>query len=131
MLSIVIAQLVTFLIEIAATRGSFLLTTQVGGTLAALTVDGDASLSDGYARIPTIGLELTDIQFNASGRPNGTIEVDGQVLVFHDLAGLQREVKPKFVRAFTDGYGMLLNAVEDFDRAVKDGSFPAGDETYE
>ena len=68
--------------------------------------------------IPTIGI-------------GAGVEVDGQVLVFHDLAGLQREVKPKFVRTVTDGYGMLLKAVEDFDRAVKDGSFPAGDETYE
>ena len=58
-------------------------------------------------------------------------DVDGQVLVLHDLAGLQREVKPKFVRAFADGYGVLLNAVEDFDRAVRDGSFPSEDETYE
>ena len=68
--------------------------------------------------IPTIGI-------------GAGIEVDGQVLVLHDLAGLQREVKPKFVRAFADGYGMLLNAVEDFDRSVKDGSFPSEDETYE
>jgi 3-methyl-2-oxobutanoate hydroxymethyltransferase len=68
--------------------------------------------------IPTIGI-------------GAGVEVDGQVLVFHDLAGLQREVKPKFVRTFTDGYGLLLNAVEEFDRAVKEGSFPAGDETYE
>jgi 3-methyl-2-oxobutanoate hydroxymethyltransferase len=68
--------------------------------------------------IPTIGI-------------GAGAEVDGQVLVLHDLAGLQREVKPKFVRKFADGYGMLLNAVEEFDRAVKDGSFPAEDETYE
>lgn len=68
--------------------------------------------------IPTIGI-------------GAGVEVDGQVLVFHDLAGLQREVKPKFVRTFTDGYGLLLNAVEEFDRAVKEGSFPARDETYE
>ena len=68
--------------------------------------------------IPTIGI-------------GAGVEVDGQVLVFHDLAGLQREVRPKFVRTFSDGYGMLLKAVEDFDRAVKDCSFPAGDETYE
>ncbi len=68
-----------FLFDIADARGSFLLTTQMGGTLADLTVDGDAKLSDGYALIPTFGLELTDIQFTASGRPEGTIEVDGQV----------------------------------------------------
>jgi len=68
-----------FLFDIADARGSFLLTTQIGGTLADLTVDGDAKLTDGYALIPTFGLELTDIQFAASGRPEGTIEVDGQV----------------------------------------------------
>ncbi|MCK5448185.1 MAG: translocation/assembly module TamB domain-containing protein, partial [Gemmatimonadetes bacterium] len=68
-----------FLFEIADARGSFLLTTQVGGTLADLNVDGEASLSDGYALIPTLGLELTDIQFAASGRPDGAVEVSGQV----------------------------------------------------
>jgi autotransporter translocation and assembly factor TamB len=68
-----------FLMDIADARGSFLLTTQIGGTLADLTVDGDAELSDGYALIPTIGLELTDIEFAASGRPQGTVEVSGQV----------------------------------------------------
>jgi autotransporter translocation and assembly factor TamB len=68
-----------FLIDIADARGNFRLTTQIGGTLADLTVDGDAQLSDGYALIPTVGLELTDIEFAASGRPEGTVEVSGQV----------------------------------------------------
>ena len=68
-----------FLIEVADADGSFLLTTRVGGTLADLTVDGVANLSDGYALIPTYGLELTDIEFAASGRPDGTVEVSGQV----------------------------------------------------
>jgi translocation and assembly module TamB len=68
-----------FLFVIADARGSFLLTTRIGGTLADLTVDGDARLSDGYALIPTVGLELTDIEFTASGRPEGTVEVSGQV----------------------------------------------------
>jgi autotransporter translocation and assembly factor TamB len=68
-----------FLIDISDARGGFLLTTRVGGTLAELTVDGEARVSDGYALIPTLGLELTDIQFSAAGRPNGNVEVDGQV----------------------------------------------------
>jgi 3-methyl-2-oxobutanoate hydroxymethyltransferase len=57
--------------------------------------------------------------------------VDGQVLVLHDLAGLQREVKPKFVRQFADGYGLILDAVKEFDRTVREGSYPSGDESYE
>jgi 3-methyl-2-oxobutanoate hydroxymethyltransferase len=68
--------------------------------------------------IPTIGI-------------GAGAHVDGQVLVLHDLAGLQREVKPKFVRAFADGYGMILEAVTAFDRAVKGGEFPSTEESYE
>ena len=58
-------------------------------------------------------------------------DVDGQVLVLHDLAGLQREVKPKFVRALADGYRVLLNAVEDFDRARQVPQTVGDRETYE
>jgi 3-methyl-2-oxobutanoate hydroxymethyltransferase len=68
--------------------------------------------------VPTIGI--------GAGR-----ECDGQVLVLHDLAGLQREWEPKFVRRFGDGFEAVLHAVEAFDRAVKDGSFPSADESYE
>jgi autotransporter translocation and assembly factor TamB len=68
-----------FLIDISDARGSFRLTSEVGGTLAGLTVDGEARVADGYALIPTLGLELADIRFSATGRPDGTVEVDGQV----------------------------------------------------
>jgi 3-methyl-2-oxobutanoate hydroxymethyltransferase len=72
----------------------------------------------GAVSIPTIGI---------GAGPH----VDGQVLVLHDLAGLQREVKPKFVRTFADGYGVILDAVTAFDRAVKSGEFPSTEESYE
>ncbi len=68
-----------FLPEVTEARGSFELDSQVGGTLAALTVDGQANLVDGYALIPLLGLELKDIQFAAAGRPNGEVELEGQV----------------------------------------------------
>ncbi len=72
----------------------------------------------GAVSIPTIGIGAGP-------------DVDGQVLVLHDLAGLQREVKPRFVRAFADGYGVMLDAVRAFDAAVRDGSFPSEDESYD
>jgi 3-methyl-2-oxobutanoate hydroxymethyltransferase len=72
----------------------------------------------GAVSIPTIGI---------GAGPH----MDGQVLVLHDLAGLQREVKPKFVRTFADGYGTILDAVTAFDRAVKSGEFPSTEESYE
>jgi translocation and assembly module TamB len=68
-----------FMIQVSEARGRFALTTQLAGTLAALTVDGEATVTDGYALLPTAGLELTDIQFAASGKPRGTIELNGQV----------------------------------------------------
>jgi autotransporter translocation and assembly factor TamB len=68
-----------FLEQISEARGNFTQTTRIGGTLADLTVDGEAILSDGYALIPTLGLELTEIRFSASGRPDGAIAVDGEV----------------------------------------------------
>ena len=68
-----------FLPEITEASGSFELESQIGGTLAELTVDGQANLADGSALIPILGLELTDIQFAATGRPAGGIDLEGQV----------------------------------------------------
>jgi len=68
-----------FMLDVAEARGSFLLTTRFGGTLAAVTVDGEATLSDGYALLPAFGLELKDIGLHAEGRPDGRIEVNGQL----------------------------------------------------
>jgi 3-methyl-2-oxobutanoate hydroxymethyltransferase len=56
---------------------------------------------------------------------------DGQVLVLHDLAGLQREWEPKFVQRFGDGFGAIQASVEAFEKSVRDGTFPAADHTYE
>ena len=57
--------------------------------------------------------------------------VDGQVLVLHDLTGLQRDVSPRFVRRFADGYAMISSAVSAFQAEVEAGTFPADEETYE
>jgi len=68
-----------FLPEVTEASGSFELESQIGGTLAELTVDGQANLADGSALIPILGLRLTDIQFAATGRPAGGIDLEGQV----------------------------------------------------
>ncbi|HUT77942.1 MAG TPA: translocation/assembly module TamB domain-containing protein, partial [Polyangia bacterium] len=68
-----------FLPEVTEASGSFELDSQIGGTLAELTVDGQANLADGRALIPLLGLELTDIQFAATGKPAGGIDLEGQV----------------------------------------------------
>ena len=55
---------------------------------------------------------------------------DGQVLVLHDLLGLNTEFRPKFVRTWMDGAGHIREALDGYHRAVVDGSFPADEECY-
>ena len=55
---------------------------------------------------------------------------DGQILVLQDLLGMNIDFRPKFARAFLDGARQVLSAVSQFDESVKEGSFPALEETY-
>jgi 3-methyl-2-oxobutanoate hydroxymethyltransferase len=48
----------------------------------------------------------------------------GQVLVLHDMLGINLGKMPKFVRNFMDGQGSVRAAMEAYVAAVKDGSFP-------
>ena len=48
----------------------------------------------------------------------------GQVLVLHDMLGINLGKMPRFVRNFMDGNGSVRGAMEAYVRAVKDGSFP-------
>jgi len=68
-------------------------------------------------RIPTIGI----------GAGAGC---DGQILVLQDLLGMNMDFKPKFVRPFCDGARTVLDAIASFDEAVKNGCFPAAEESY-
>jgi 3-methyl-2-oxobutanoate hydroxymethyltransferase len=55
---------------------------------------------------------------------------DGQILVLQDLLGLNPEFRTRFARPFLDGAGRVLEAVAEYDRAVKAGTFPAAEESY-
>ena len=48
----------------------------------------------------------------------------GQVLVLHDMLGVNLGKNPKFVRNFMEGSGSVRGAIEAYVHAVKDGSFP-------
>lgn len=48
----------------------------------------------------------------------------GQVLVMHDMLGINLGKNPKFVRNFMEGQNSVRDAMAAFVRAVKDGSFP-------
>ena len=57
-------------------------------------------------------------------------QVDGQVLVLHDMLGITPAPRPRFVRDFMPGAADIAGAVRAYVAAVKDGSFPAPEHAY-
>ena len=57
-------------------------------------------------------------------------ETDGQVLVLHDMLGLNDGFKPKFLRQFAHLGEAVKVAVGDYITSVKDKSFPSQEESY-
>jgi 3-methyl-2-oxobutanoate hydroxymethyltransferase len=55
---------------------------------------------------------------------------DGQVLVFHDLLGLEDRVLPKFVRRYASLKADATAAVAQYADDVRAGHFPADEESY-
>ena len=95
-------------LEVAEAGASLLV---LEGVPAALAADITAA-----SPIPTIGI----------GAGGGC---DGQVLVLHDLLGIDTgHRKPKFVKDFLAEGGSIAGAIRAYAEAVRDGSFP--DETH-
>ena len=55
---------------------------------------------------------------------------DGQVLVLHDMLGLNTGFKPKFLRHFAELAEDVKGAVGNYINAVREGSFPNENEQY-
>lgn len=55
---------------------------------------------------------------------------DGQVLVFHDLLGLQDDFVPKFVRQYASLKADGIAAIGDYVADVRSGAFPDDSECY-
>jgi len=68
-------------------------------------------------RIPTIGI-------GAGGN------VDGQVLVLHDMLGINQEFSPRFLRRYHDLFGEISNSVGNYIKDVKSQDFPNDREQY-
>lgn len=67
--------------------------------------------------IPTIGI----------GAGGG---VDGQVLVLHDMVGLNNEFHPRFLRKYANVHDVILNATQHYIEDIKSKSFPNEKEQY-
>jgi 3-methyl-2-oxobutanoate hydroxymethyltransferase len=55
---------------------------------------------------------------------------DGQVLVLHDLLGLNGHFRPKFLKTFLEGEKNVIEALNRFDVEVKNSIFPSEKESY-
>jgi 3-methyl-2-oxobutanoate hydroxymethyltransferase len=55
---------------------------------------------------------------------------DGQVLVLHDMLGLNPDFKPRFARRFADGAGLMREGAARYAEAVRSGEFPAEEEGF-
>jgi 3-methyl-2-oxobutanoate hydroxymethyltransferase len=67
--------------------------------------------------VPTIGI-------------GAGVQCDGQVLVCNDLLGLDSSFKPRFVQRFATLEAPIIDAVRGYVAAVKDGSFPTSDHSF-
>ncbi len=56
--------------------------------------------------------------------------VDGQVLVMHDMLGINRGFSPRFLRRYADVAGVITDAVGRYIEDVKSGDFPTPEESY-
>src|SRR5690606_37483524 len=79
---------------------------------------------DAVARLVTDSVDIPTIGIGA-GR-----HCDGQVLVFHDLLGLEERITPKFVRRYAELGDDARNALRAFGDDVRQGRFPSSEETY-
>ena len=58
------------------------------------------------------------------------IGTDGQILVLHDVWGLDTRHAPRFVRRYIDGERVLTDALNEFNADVKELKFPEATESY-
>jgi 3-methyl-2-oxobutanoate hydroxymethyltransferase len=55
---------------------------------------------------------------------------DGQVLVMHDMLGINQEFKPRFLRQYANLYDSISEAVRHYIKDVRSGDFPNESEQY-
>jgi 3-methyl-2-oxobutanoate hydroxymethyltransferase len=57
-------------------------------------------------------------------------DCDGQVLVMHDMLGINTEFKPRFLRQYLNLHEQITGAVQQYITDVKSGDFPNENESY-
>jgi 3-methyl-2-oxobutanoate hydroxymethyltransferase len=71
--------------------------------------------------------QIVSIPIIGIGAGNG---VDGQVLVVHDMLGINNEFSPRFLRKYDNLYDRMMNAFQSYISDVRSGDFPNEKEQY-
>ncbi len=93
----------------------------VGAGCFAIVLEG---IPDAVARLVTESVEVPTIGIGAGPA------CDGQVLVFHDVLGLEERIVPKFVRRYAELGSLAVEALREYADDVRNGTFPSDQETY-
>jgi 3-methyl-2-oxobutanoate hydroxymethyltransferase len=57
-------------------------------------------------------------------------DADGQILVIHDMLGINKEFKPRFLRRYADLDSIMNEAISQYVKDVKSVDFPSVKESY-
>jgi 3-methyl-2-oxobutanoate hydroxymethyltransferase len=71
--------------------------------------------------------QMVTIPIIGIGAGNG---VDGQVLVVHDMLGINNEFSPRFLRKYNNLHEQMMRSFQEYIRDVKAGDFPNESEQY-
>ena len=67
--------------------------------------------------IPTIGI-------------GAGIHTSGQVLVLQDVLGMSKDLQPKFLRKYLDGFNLIKDSLNKYNSDVKNKNYPSKGESY-
>jgi 3-methyl-2-oxobutanoate hydroxymethyltransferase len=82
------------------------------------------AVPDEVARLVTEAVDVPTIGIGAGG------DCDGQVLVYHDVLGIEQTIRPKFVRRYAELGEAATGALRAYAADVRGRRFPADAETY-
>lgn len=79
------------------------------------------------ADLATKVAKMLSVPIIGIGAGNG---VDGQVLVVHDMLGINNEFSPRFLRKYNNLYEQMMSSFKDYIADVQSGDFPNKNEQY-
>jgi 3-methyl-2-oxobutanoate hydroxymethyltransferase len=82
------------------------------------------AVPDEVARLVTDAVDVPTMGIGAGG------DCDGQVLVYHDVLGIEQNIRPKFVRRYAELGEAATDALRAYAADVRGKHFPADTETY-